>query len=105
MKLLELVGIRGRENIIQCPLGPQIKITRGKPKPLPILQLIEQGSLSDEIAAQLWTYVEGLRVRPANLLIAGGPGAGKTTLLNALLSFIPSLERVVTIEDTLELNT
>lgn len=102
---LELQGIRGRVNIIQSPFGPQITITRGKPTPLTILQLIEQGTLSEEIAAQLWLYVEGLRVRPATLIIAGGPGTGKTTLLNALLSFIPSRERVVTIEDTLELNT
>ena len=50
---LELQGIRGRVNIIQSPFGPQITITRGKPKPLTILQLIEQGALSDEIAAQL----------------------------------------------------
>jgi len=102
---VELADIRGRVNIIQSPFGPQITITRGKPEPLTILQLIDSGMLTDELAAQLWMYVEGLRVRPANLIISGGPGAGKTTLLNALLSFIPRQERIVTIEDTLELNT
>lgn len=49
--------------------------------------------------------MEGLSIRPANMIIAGGPGVGKTTLLNALLSFIPSSSHIVTIEDTLELNT
>ncbi|MDD5596032.1 MAG: ATPase, T2SS/T4P/T4SS family, partial [Candidatus Omnitrophica bacterium] len=44
-------------------------------------------------------------IKPANMIIAGGPGAGKSTLLNALFSFIPADERVVVIEDTLELNT
>ncbi|MDP3723595.1 MAG: ATPase, T2SS/T4P/T4SS family [Candidatus Omnitrophota bacterium] len=102
---VELADARGRVNIISSPFGPQITITRGKPNPLTILQLIEDGMLPYEAAAQLWLYVEGFRVRPANLLIAGGPGAGKTTLLNALLSFIPPRERLVTIEDTLELNT
>ncbi len=102
---VELADIRGRVNIIQSPFGPQITITRGKPEPLTILQLIDTGMLTDELAAQLWMYVEGLRVRPANIIIAGGPGAGKTTLLNALLSFLPRQERIVTIEDTLELNT
>lgn len=102
---VELCDARGRVNIIHSPFGPQITITRGKPQPLTILHLIESGMLTYELAAQLWMYVEGLRVRPANLLIAGGPGTGKTTLLNALLSFIPWGDRVVIIEDTLELNT
>ncbi|MBI3996090.1 MAG: Flp pilus assembly complex ATPase component TadA [Candidatus Omnitrophica bacterium] len=102
---LELADVRGRVNIIASPFGPQITITRGKPHPLTILQLIENGALPYDVAAQLWMYVEGLQVRPANLIISGGPGTGKTTLLNALLSFIPPKERVVTIEDTLELNT
>ena len=49
--------------------------------------------------------MEGLSIRPANIIIAGGPGVGKTTLLNALFSFVPSSDRMVVIEDTLELNT
>ena len=102
---VELFEIRGRVNIIQSPFGPQITIARGKTSPFTILQLIETGMLTDELAAQLWLYVEGLRVRPANLIISGGPGTGKTTLLNALLSFLPWKDRVVIIEDTLELNT
>ncbi len=102
---VELADIRGRVNIVASPFGPQITITRGKPQPLTILQLIEWGMLTAELAAQLWLYVEGLRIRPANIIIAGGPGTGKTTLLNALLSFIPWNDRTVIIEDTLELNT
>ncbi len=102
---VELSDIRGRVNIVATPFGPQITITRGKTQALTMLDLIERGMLPEALAAQLWIYVEGLRVRPANLVIAGGPGTGKTTLLNAMLSFIPSRERLVIIEDTLELNT
>jgi flagellar protein FlaI len=50
-------------------------------------------------------YLEGMSIRPANIIIAGGPGVGKTTLLNALFCFIPQSDRMVVIEDTLELNT
>ena len=102
---IELADIRGRVNIVLSPFGPQITITRAKERPLSILQLVENRTLTYELAAQLWVYVEGLGARPANLIIAGGPGCGKTTLLNALLSFTPPTERLVIIEDTLELNT
>jgi flagellar protein FlaI len=61
--------------------------------------------MTHEVAAQLWMYLEGMSIRPANIIIAGGPGVGKTTLLNALFSFIPKSDRMVVIEDTLELNT
>jgi Flp pilus assembly CpaF family ATPase len=44
-------------------------------------------------------------VRPANMLIGGVPGAGKTTLLNAMFSFFRPEQRIVTIEETYELNT
>jgi flagellar protein FlaI len=102
---IELSDIKGRVNIIFSPFGPQITITRAKERPLSIIELIELGTLNCDLAAQFWLYVEGLRVRPANIIISGGPGAGKTTFLNALLSFIPSNERLVIIEDTLELNS
>jgi len=102
---LELSDIRGRVNLVYSPFGPQITITRAKENPLSIIDLIQSGSLTPQLAAQLWLYVEGLNIKPANLIISGGPGTGKTTLLNALLGFIPESERLIVIEDTLELNT
>lgn len=102
---LELSNIQGRVNIALSPFGPQITITKLKDNPMSIIDLIRKGALSYDIAALLWLYVEGMSIRPANLLILGAPGAGKTTLLNALLSFVPEKERLVLIEDTLELST
>jgi flagellar protein FlaI len=102
---LELPNLEGRVNIAFSPFGPQLTITKAKVSPLSIIDLIHQGSLTFEVAAQLWLYIEGMSIRPANIIIAGGPGVGKTTLLNALLSFIPAQDRLVVIEDTLELNT
>ncbi|HQP91313.1 MAG TPA: ATPase, T2SS/T4P/T4SS family [Candidatus Omnitrophota bacterium] len=102
---VELANIQGRVNIALSPFGPQVTITKIKENPLSIIDLIRKGALNYDIAALLWLYMEGMSVRPANLLILGAPGAGKTTLLNALLSFIPEKERLVIIEDTLELST
>ncbi len=102
---LELPNLEGRVNIAVSTFGPQITITKAKVNPLSILDLIREGTLTYEVAAQLWLYIEGMSIRPANIIIAGGPGVGKTTLLNALFSFIPDSDRVVVIEDTLELNT
>ena len=102
---LELANIQGRVNIVLSPFGPQITITKIKENPLSIIDLIRKGALNYEIAALLWLYLEGMSIRPANLLILGAPGSGKTTLLNALLGFIPDKERLVIIEDTLELST
>lgn len=101
----ELPFIEGRVNMVYSPFGPQVTITKIKESPLSIIELIEKSSLDYRMAAFLWLAVEGFSLRPANILIVGGPGAGKTTLLNALLSFIPDNERVVVIEDTMELNT
>jgi len=102
---LELVNLAGRVNIIDSPLGSQLTITKAKMDPLSIIDLIRHGTMGYEAAGQLWLYLEGLSIRPANMIISGGPGTGKTTLLNALLSFIPEKDRLVVIEDTLELNT
>lgn len=102
---VELADMKGRVNIVYSPFGPQITITRAKERPLSIIELVENGTLNPELAAQLWLYVEGLGVKPANIIISGGPGTGKSTLLNALLSFVPAIDRIVVIEDTLELNT
>ncbi|MBI3602507.1 MAG: Flp pilus assembly complex ATPase component TadA [Candidatus Omnitrophica bacterium] len=102
---LELANLAGRVNIVDTPLGPQLTISKAKIDPLSIIDLIKCGSMSYEVAGQLWLYMEGLSIRPANVIIAGGPGTGKTTLLNAMLSFIPPKDRLVVIEDTLELNT
>ena len=102
---LELPQIAGRVNIVQSPFGYQITITKIKESPLSIIDLINLRSLSYELAALLWIYMEGMNIRPANILILGAPGSGKTTLMNALMSFIPDNERLVVIEDTLELNT
>jgi len=101
----KVLDAKGRANIIYSPFGPQITITRAKERPLSIIELIKNGTLNAEIAAQFWLYVEGVGIKPANILIAGGPGGGKTALMNALLSFIPKSERLVVIEDALELNT
>jgi len=102
---LELANLAGRVNIIDSPLGVQLTITKAKMDPLSIIDMIRRGTMSYEAAGQLWLYLEGLSIRPANIIISGGPGTGKTTLLNALLSFIPEKDRLVVIEDTLELNT
>ena len=102
---LELPNLEGRVNIVMSPFGPQITITKAKVTPLSIIDMVRAGTMTHDVAAQLWLYLEGMSIRPANMLIAGGPGVGKTTLLNALFGFIPETDRIVVIEDTLELNT
>jgi len=102
---LELPNLEGRVNIAYSPFGPQLTITKAKVTPLSIIDLIRVGGLNYAVAAQLWMYLEGMSIRPANIMIAGGPGVGKTTLLNSLFCFIPDSDRMVVIEDTLELNT
>jgi flagellar protein FlaI len=102
---MELPNLEGRVNLVSSPFGPQLTITKAKMSPLSIIDLVKRRALTYEVAAQLWLYLEGMSIRPANVIIAGGPGVGKTTLLNALFSFFPEKDRIVVIEDTLELNT
>ena len=94
-----------RVNIVDSPLGADITIRNFKPTAMSIIDLINSGEMSYQMAARLWIYVDGLKVRPANLLIGGMPASGKTTLLNAMFSFFRPEERIVVIEETYELNT
>jgi len=72
--------------------------------PLSVIDLIANGTLSSEIAAFLWVMIQGLGMHPMNTIITGGTGSGKTTLMNVLATFIPFEDRVLSIEDTVELD-
>jgi pilus assembly protein CpaF len=91
-----------RVNAIIPPLsidGPVLSIRRFGSDPLRMSALIENKALTKDIADMLQMCVTAR----LNLLISGGTGAGKTTLLNALSAYIPENERIVTIEDSAEL--
>ncbi|WP_303235110.1 CpaF family protein [Methanosphaera cuniculi] len=83
--------------------GPTLTIRKFKKDPLTIIDLIENKTLTYELAAFLWLVIEGCGVNPSNIIIAGGTGSGKTTTLNTLTQFIPPYERIISIEDTLEM--
>ncbi len=90
-----------RVNVIIPPLslvGPVLTIRRF-PRAYTIDELVGLGSLNSATAMLLASFV---RAR-LNLVIAGGTGSGKTTMLNALSAFVPAIERIVTIEDSAEL--
>lgn len=91
-----------RVNAIIPPLaldGPCLTIRKFRKEGFVMEDLVENGTLSPVMAAFLRTCVEN----SLNVLISGGTGTGKTTLLNVLASAIPNHERIVTVEDTAEL--
>ena len=91
-----------RVNVVLPPIalnGPIVTIRKFPDKAITMEELIGMETISEEAAAFLKTLVEA----KYNILICGGTGSGKTTFLNVLSNFIPSDERVVTIEDAAEL--
>lgn len=91
-----------RVNIVMKPValnGPIVTIRRFPDKPITMDWLVRNHSLSEQAALFLETLVKA----GYNIFISGGTGSGKTTFLNALSQFIPSDERVITIEDSAEL--
>ena len=91
-----------RVNVVLSPVainGPILTIRRFPEEAITMQQLIAMNSVSKEIALFLQKQVEAGK----NILVCGGTGCGKTTFLNVLSGFIPEEERVITIEDSAEL--
>lgn len=91
-----------RVNVVLPPVslvGPVITIRKFSKDPMTVEKLIKYGSFTRDIAA----FLEQLVLAKYNIFIAGGTGSGKTTFLNALSNFIPRTERIITIEDSAEL--
>lgn len=91
-----------RVNVVLSPIalcGPTVTIRKFSKEPMTIAKLIQYGSLTQEIADKLEMLVKA----KYNIFVCGGTGSGKTTFLNALSNYIPHDERVITIEDSAEL--
>lgn len=91
-----------RVNVVLPPIalcGPTMTIRKFSKTPMTIEKLIQYGSLTKDIAHKLELLVRA----KYNIFISGGTGSGKTTFLNALSNYIPKEERVITIEDSAEL--
>lgn len=91
-----------RVNVVLPPValcGPTLTIRKFSKTPMTIERLIKYGSITREIADKLELLVKA----KYNIFICGGTGSGKTTFLNALSNYIPKDERVITIEDSAEL--
>ncbi|WP_454189997.1 CpaF family protein [Paenibacillus sp. Marseille-Q7038] len=91
-----------RVNIVLPPIalkGPTMTIRKFPEKPMSMEDLVHIGALTEETAQLLQKLVKS----KYNIFISGGTGSGKTTFLNALSQYVPSSERIITIEDSAEL--
>lgn len=91
-----------RVNIVLPPIaldGPIITIRKFPDHPITMHQLIEMGSISKQAS----DFLEKLVLSGYNIFVSGGTGSGKTTFLNVLSNFVPNDERIITIEDSAEL--
>ncbi len=91
-----------RVNAIIPPLavdGPVLTVRKFAADPFDVDDLVEMGTMTELVARLMAAAVEG----KLNVMVSGGTGTGKTTLLNVLSGFIPNGERIVTIEDAVEL--
>jgi len=91
-----------RVNVVLPPIalcGPTLTIRKFSKTPMTIERLIQYGSLTQDIADKLEMLVKA----KYNIFVCGGTGSGKTTFLNALSNYIPKDERLITIEDSAEL--
>ena len=91
-----------RVNVVLNPVainGPILTIRRFPVKPFLMEDLVKIGSVTDEVS----DFLRNLVIAGYNIIVSGGTGSGKTTFLNALSAFIPSDERIITIEDSAEL--
>lgn len=85
------------------PDGPTLTIRKFLKDPLTLVDLIKNATLNSNVGAYLWVWVEGLKYKPANIILSGGSSSGKTTTLNVLAMLIPTEGRLITIEDAAEL--
>ena len=91
-----------RVNVVMPPValnGPIVTIRRFPKEAMTVEKLIQYGSITPEVAEVLRLLVSS----KYNIFVSGGTGSGKTTFLNALSNFIPRDERIITIEDSAEL--
>lgn len=91
-----------RVHVVLAPValnGPILTIRRFPEKPIGIKELLDLGSITEEAAH----FLKKLVIAGYNIFISGGTGSGKTTFLNALSGFVPKTERIITIEDSAEL--
>lgn len=91
-----------RVNVVLPPIalkGPTMTIRKFPEEPITIKELIKWGAIPEEVSH----FLEKLVVAKYNIFIGGGTGSGKTTFLNVMSNFIPKDERIITIEDSAEL--